>query len=62
MPWPSHGGEELDMLAYAIGVPFPWKQQLPLLNVEQLVYTFVLAGEHEGERSCSPPCRPPGGH
>jgi hypothetical protein len=49
MPWPTDGGEALDSLAFSIGTPFPWRHQLPLLNFEQLVYTFVLAGDHEGE-------------
>ncbi|MGW3614369.1 hypothetical protein ACWD6N_31695 [Micromonospora sp. NPDC005163] len=49
MPWPTDGGEELDSLAFSIGTPFPWRHQLPLFNFEQLFYTFVLAGFHEGE-------------
>ncbi|PPA62136.1 hypothetical protein BAW75_00535 [Micromonospora chalcea] len=49
MPWPADGGEELDTLAISIGTPFPWRHQVRLFNFEHLVYTFVLAGEYEGE-------------
>ncbi|KOX09198.1 hypothetical protein ACWD6L_11285 [Micromonospora profundi] len=48
MPWPE-GGEALDYLGLSIGTPFPWRQQLPLFHFDFLLYTFVLAGEHEGE-------------
>ncbi|MEU1678970.1 hypothetical protein ABZ422_07745 [Micromonospora zamorensis] len=48
MPWPE-GGEALDYLGLSIGTPFPWRQQLPLFFFDALLYTFVLAGDHEGE-------------
>ena len=48
MPWPE-GGEALDDLGLSIGTPFSWRQQLPLFHFDFLLYTFVLAGEHEGE-------------
>ncbi|MET8308417.1 hypothetical protein [Micromonospora sp. NPDC005173] len=48
MPWPE-GGDALDYLGLSIGTPFPWRQQLPLFHFDFLLYTFVLAGEHEGE-------------
>ncbi len=47
--WPADVGETLDNLSFAIGTPFPWRQQMPLFHFEIIVYTFVLAGEHEGE-------------
>ncbi|MEO3742734.1 hypothetical protein ABGB21_16775 [Plantactinospora sp. B24E8] len=46
--WPT-GGEPLDLLSLSIGTPFPWRQQMPLFHFEYIFYTFVLAGEHEGE-------------
>ncbi|MGC4876355.1 hypothetical protein ACLQ26_08860 [Micromonospora sp. DT43] len=48
MPWPE-GGDALDYLGLSIGTPFPWRQQLPLFHFDFVLYTFVLAGEHEGE-------------
>lgn len=48
LPWPSDG-DALDDLSLSIGVPFPWRHQLPLFHFEYLFYTFVLAGDHEGE-------------
>ncbi|MGC5306641.1 hypothetical protein [Micromonospora zamorensis] len=48
MPWPA-GGEALDYLGLSIGTPFPWRQQLPLFHFDAVLYTFVLAGEREGE-------------
>ncbi|MFI6268416.1 hypothetical protein [Micromonospora zamorensis] len=48
MPWPE-GGEALDYLGLSIGTPFPWRQQLPLFFFDAILYTFVLAGDHEGE-------------
>ncbi|GAB3954601.1 hypothetical protein [Micromonospora vulcania] len=48
MPWPQ-GGDVLDHLGLSIGTPFPWRRQLPLFHFDVVLYTFVLAGEHEGE-------------
>lgn len=47
--WPADAGETLDNLSFAIGTPFPWRHQMPLFHFEDIVYTFVLSGEHEGE-------------
>ncbi|MGW3152444.1 hypothetical protein ACWDG1_49405, partial [Streptomyces sp. NPDC001177] len=49
LDWPKDGDEALDPLALSIGTPFPWRHQMPLFHFEFLIYTFVLAGEHEGE-------------
>ncbi|MFI7608534.1 hypothetical protein ACIBTV_25755 [Micromonospora sp. NPDC049366] len=48
MPWPEDG-DALDYLGLSIGTPFPWRWQLPLFHFDFLLYTFVLAGEREGE-------------
>jgi hypothetical protein len=47
-PWPP-GVDALDSLHMSVGTPFPWRQQLPLFHFDNLIHTFVLAGEHEGE-------------
>ena len=49
LPWPTDVGEALDNLSFSIATPFPWRHQLPLFHFEIIVYTFVLAGDHEGE-------------
>jgi hypothetical protein len=49
LPWPTDADETLTNLSFAIGTPFPWRQQIPLFHFEIIVYTFVLAGEHAGE-------------
>src|SRR5256886_13303024 len=49
MPWPTDAGEALDQLSFSIATPFPWRHQMPLFDFEIIVYTFVLAGDHEGE-------------
>lgn len=49
LPWPQDGGEALESLAFSIGTPFPWRRQMPLFHFDFLLYTFVLAGDHEGE-------------
>jgi hypothetical protein len=49
LPWPDGGGEALTSLSFSIGTPFPWRHQIPLFNFDILLYTFVLAGDHEGE-------------
>ncbi|MFF5177645.1 hypothetical protein ACFY2Q_06420 [Micromonospora sp. NPDC000316] len=48
MPW-LEGADVLDYLGLSVGTPFPWRQQLPLFHFDFVLYTFVLAGEHEGE-------------
>jgi hypothetical protein len=48
-PWPTDAGEALDSLSFSIGTPFPWLHQMPLFDFEIIVYTFVLAGDYEGE-------------
>jgi len=49
LPWATDPAEWLDYLSFAIATPFPWRNQLPLFSFDHLVFTFVLAGEHEGE-------------
>ncbi|MFC7217615.1 hypothetical protein ACFQLX_05415 [Streptomyces polyrhachis] len=49
LPWPTDPDEALGQLSLSVGVPFPWRQQLPLFHFEFLIYTFVLGGEHEGQ-------------
>jgi len=49
LPWTTDPGEWLDYLSFAIATPFPWRNQLPLFVFDHLVFTFVLAGDHEGE-------------
>jgi hypothetical protein len=51
LPWPTGADarESLDNLSFSVGTPFPWRHQLPLFHFEIILYTFVLAGEHEGE-------------
>ncbi|MBG0566227.1 hypothetical protein [Actinoplanes aureus] len=49
LPWPAGGSEALESLAFSIGTPFRWRQQVPLFHFDFLLYTFVLAGDHEGE-------------
>ncbi|TNH22078.1 hypothetical protein FHG89_29930 [Micromonospora orduensis] len=48
MPWPEDA-DALDYLGLSIATPFPWRQQLPLFHFDFALFTFVLAGEHEGE-------------
>ncbi|MET8257136.1 hypothetical protein [Micromonospora sp. NPDC005205] len=48
MPWPEDG-DALHYLGLSIGTPFPWRHQLPLFFFDVVLYTFVLAGDHEGE-------------
>jgi hypothetical protein len=51
-PWPTDAAttrESLSVLCFAIGTPFPWRRQIPLFRFDPYVYTFVLAGDHEGE-------------
>lgn len=47
-PWPTDG-EPLEYLSRSVGTPFPWRHQMPLFNFERTTYTFVLAGDREGE-------------
>lgn len=49
LPWPSDPAESLDQLSFSVATPFLWRHQLPLFHFGFLVYTFVLAGDHEGE-------------
>lgn len=49
LPWPADLDETLNSLHFSVGTPFPWRQQLPLLRHESIVYTFVLEGDREGE-------------
>ncbi|MEU5786146.1 hypothetical protein ABZ754_00265 [Micromonospora purpureochromogenes] len=48
LPW-TDASELLDYLSASVATPFYWRHQLPLFFFEHIVYTFVLAGEHEGE-------------
>ena len=48
MSWPTDA-DALEDLSFAIGTPFPWRQQMPLFHFDILLYTFMLAGEHAGE-------------
>ncbi|MGY0490180.1 hypothetical protein [Streptomyces sp. WG-D5] len=48
LPWPKDGAA-LDDLALSVGVPFPWRHQLPLFHFESLFFTIVLDGDHAGE-------------
>ncbi|MQY10913.1 hypothetical protein SRB5_10260 [Streptomyces sp. RB5] len=49
--WPTEANvdEMFGYLSLSFGAPFPWRHQLPLFWFHKLVYTFVLAGDHEGE-------------
>jgi hypothetical protein len=49
LPWPTDAGEPLDSLSFSFATPFPWRHQMPLFHFGEMVYTFVLAGEREGE-------------
>jgi hypothetical protein len=52
LPWPTDdtAGESLDLLSSSIGTPFHWRHQIPLFHCPgDVVYTFVLEGDHEGE-------------
>jgi hypothetical protein len=48
-PWPADPRDMLWDLAFSAGFPFHWRHQLPLAAHEVVLFTFVLAGEHEGE-------------
>ncbi|MER7333630.1 MULTISPECIES: hypothetical protein [unclassified Micromonospora] len=39
----------LGYLSFAVGIPFHWRHQLPMFMYEHIVFTFVLAGDNEGE-------------
>lgn len=51
MGWPTRDSVRtaFDFLVLAAGVPFHWRRQIPLFFYEQIVFTFVLDGEHTGE-------------
>lgn len=46
--WPA-SSQALVELGASIGVPFPWRWQMPVFNFERIFYTVVLAGPHAGE-------------
>ena len=48
LPW-TDADELLGYLSFAIATPFHWRHQVPLFFMDHLVFTFVLAGDHEGE-------------
>jgi hypothetical protein len=51
-PWPTDdtAGESLDLLSLSVGTPFHWRHQIPLFGFSgDVVYTFVLEGDREGE-------------
>src|SRR5215472_1647554 len=39
MSWPDDAGQALDNLSFAIGTPFPWRQQIPLFHFDLIIYT-----------------------
>jgi hypothetical protein len=49
LPWSTDPAEWLDYLSFAIATPVPGRNQLPLFFFDHLVFTFVLAGDREGE-------------
>lgn len=49
LPWPTDAGEAFDDLSFSMATPFLWRHQLPLFHFEIMIYSFVLAGPHEGE-------------
>jgi hypothetical protein len=48
LPW-TDPAELLDYLSFAVATPFAWRHQLPMFFIDHVVFTFVLAGEHQGE-------------
>jgi hypothetical protein len=48
LPW-NEPDDLLRYLSFAVGIPFHWRHQLPLLACDHIVFTFVLAGDNEGE-------------
>jgi hypothetical protein len=49
LPWPTDVGDSLDRLSWSFATPFSWRRQMPLFQFSSILYTFVLAGEREGE-------------
>lgn len=49
MPWPTDVDEALANLSLSLATPFTWRHQLPLFRFDFIIYTFVLAGDREGE-------------
>ncbi|GAA0566425.1 hypothetical protein [Actinomadura livida] len=49
MPWPDDAGEALANLSLSVATPFRWRHQIPLFHFDFILYTFVLAGDREGE-------------
>lgn len=48
-PWPADPRDLLGDQAFSTGTPFHWRHQLPLAAYEHVRFTFVLAGDREGE-------------
>lgn len=48
-PWPADPRDLLGDQAFSAGTPFHWRHQLPLIAHDHIRFTFVLAGDHEGE-------------
>jgi len=52
LPLPTHdtARHSFNMLSFAVGTPFHWRHQVPIFYFSgDVVFTFVLEGEHEGE-------------
>jgi hypothetical protein len=53
LSWPTNDDtarESLNLLSLSIGTPFHWRHQIPIFYFSgDVVYTFVLEGDHEGE-------------
>jgi hypothetical protein len=48
LPW-TDANELLGYLSFAVATPFHWRHQIPLFFNDNLVFTFVLTGDREGE-------------
>lgn len=48
LPW-TDADELLGFLSFAVAIPFHWRHQIPLFFTDHLVFTYVLAGDREGE-------------
>jgi hypothetical protein len=53
LSWPTNDDtarHSLNMLSFAVATPFHWRHQIPMFYFSgDVVYTFVLEGDHEGE-------------
>jgi hypothetical protein len=49
MSWPADAGKALDNLSFAIGTPFPWRQQIPLFHFDVIMYTFERGDDCQSE-------------